>query len=64
MAELTRSQIVSAKLNLKDQHENGDFSAWLEGWACGWTDPVHEYSNGSEAREELLDYIKNLNERW
>ena len=62
--KLTRSQIVTAKFYMKEQFESSGQTAWLEGWACGWTDPVHEYSNADDAKEELLNYIQKLNERW
>ena len=54
------SVVDIAKEYLAVQHKASGYSSWLEGWACGFTDPYHNYENGDEVKEELLDFIKTL----
>jgi len=57
--------LEEAKNYLADQFRESSDSSWLEGWACGFTDPqagvnIAATLSNFEAREELLDFIREL----
>ena len=54
--------IEKAKEYLRRMYEDGD-SPWLEGWICGFTDPIH-YSDeeSSLLYDELFNLLNELRE--
>lgn len=60
---LSHKEMTNAMEYLTDQFKEGGDSPWLEGWVCGFTDPVHEYGNGDWVRSLLLDHISCLKDK-
>ena len=57
------NKLDSGKQNIDEQFNEGDLaSSWLEGWICGYTDPIHNNPGDEEIKEELFNYLDNLRE--
>lgn len=37
--------------------------AWIEGWICGYTDPMHELANDESLREDLMEILLTYRRR-
>ena len=62
-AYITTQELKDARDSIIDQFkENGD-SPWLEGWICGFTDPIHQYDNESTVQEKLMDCLQSLRQQ-
>ena len=60
---MNRNKLDSGKQNIDEQFNEGDLaSSWLEGWICGYTDPIHANLDDERIREELINYLDVLRE--
>ena len=60
MRRISDEQIKGAMGYLQDQFDGSGYSGWLEGWACGYTDPEHGYENTDEVHDKLFNFLEKL----
>ena len=60
---ITVRELRNAEKYMTEQFKEHGYAPWLEGWICGFTDPVHQYDNDSFVQEELMNHLRSLRQR-